>query len=258
MDPHASGQAMNKDDAQEQLVDKMRGGNYDDVFKSAMETSEKAGCEQMCLGGDGSITKADPTKAFKNIQQARQAQAAQIAEAQAPVYNEDEELQKLRAARKAALQTEQNYRRQGHGVLKELANEFEFIGVVKPHERAVVLLDEGGSTATEVGDALGELAKKHLEAQFCRIPLDKAGLLGYCVNIDEGLPMIYILKHGEVRMALPPRRLFEYSSASSPLFARNLQRLLRSCGAIGSGEDKGSSDEDYDSEEEDKQRRRRR
>jgi len=249
---------MNADDAQEQLVDKLRSGDYDGVIKSAQDTSSKTGADQMCLGEDGSIAKADPTKAYKHIHKARNAQAAQMAQAQIPVESEDDDLRKLREARKAQLQTESSFRRQGHGYLRELANECEFIGVVKPHERAVVLLDEGGSAASEVSDALAGLAKKHLEAQFCRIPIDKAGLLQTVVDLDEGLPIIFVLKHGAVRMSLAPRRLFEFSSASSPMFSRHLQRLLRSVGAIGSGEEKGSSDSEPDSGEEEQRRRRRR
>ena len=48
---------------------------------------------------------------------------------------------------------------------------------------------------------------KHVEAQFCHLEYTKAGLISAMVDLDEGLPVVFILKHGKVTHALPPARL---------------------------------------------------
>merc|ERR1712224_142460 len=122
----------------------------------------------------------------------------------------DDELQQIRAMRMAKMQQEQRLRQQGHGKLRELRNEADFIGVVKPRERAVVLLSDGVSDkrVPDVTTALEELAKKHVEAQFCHLEVENAGILSAMLDLDDGLPVVYVLKHGQVTASFPPRRLF--------------------------------------------------
>merc|ERR1712232_1405625 len=97
---------------------------------------------------------------------------------------------------------------------------------------------------------------KHVEAQFCHLELEKAGILSAILDLDEGLPVVFVLKHGQVTRALPPAQLFQFSSASSPMFAKHLASMLRRVGGIGSGTNT-NSDSECDSEEEDRRRRRR-
>mmetsp|Transcript_5434 Transcript_5434/g.16156 ORF Transcript_5434/g.16156 Transcript_5434/m.16156 type:complete len:234 (+) Transcript_5434:74-775(+) len=222
------------EDAAEALTDKLRSGEYGEV----VSTAQKAAEAQMCLRPGGGIAKADPYTAFAGVGQAPQGEE-----------DPDAELRRLRAARMAQMRDEHAWRRQGHGELRELADEREFVEAIKPHERAVVLLDDGRSAVgDDVRKALAKIAKAHLEAQFCRLPADRAFFLTHMVEL-EGLPTLFLLRDGEVTRHLPPSRLFEYASASSPLFAGHLVRLLHRAGALTSAE--GASD----SEDEDEDRR---
>merc|ERR1712187_206911 len=90
--------------------------------------------------------------------------------------------------------------------------------------------------------ALDNLAKKHVEAQFCSMEVEKAGIMSAILNLDEGLPVLFICKYGEVTSMLTPARLFEFSSAPSPLFGKHLASLLRKFGGIGSGVPDANSD----------------
>merc|ERR1712232_1016781 len=175
-----------------------------------------------------------------------------------PEPDEDDELQKIRAARIKQMQEAHRLLTQGHGKLRELNNEADFIGVVRPRERAVVLLSDENRdrTVPYVTRALEEIAKKHIEAQFCHLELAKAGILAHMVNLDEGLPVVYVCKYGEVTCALTPARLFEMSSASSPMFKRHLASILRKVGGIGSGADDANSDSGVDEDEQEDRRRR--
>merc|ERR1712227_1071893 len=98
--------------------------------------------------------------------------------------------------------------------------------------------------AEDVRRVLSRLATKHMEAQFCRLRADRAVFLTHMVEI-EGFPCIFVLRDGQVTRHLSPDRIFEYSSASSPLFAGHLARLLLKVGAITSAEEaEGSASED--------------
>merc|ERR1712217_422731 len=119
-------------------------------------------------------------------------------------------------------------------------DEKSFVEAIQPHERVVALLDdESSAVADDVRRCLESLAKKHLEALFCRLPADKAVFLTHMVEL-EGLPTIFVLRDGQVTRHLPPARLFEYASASSPLFKGHLVRLLHTADAVTSN-DKGSN-----------------
>mmetsp|Transcript_564 Transcript_564/g.1536 ORF Transcript_564/g.1536 Transcript_564/m.1536 type:complete len:161 (+) Transcript_564:373-855(+) len=151
---------------------------------------------------------------------------------------------KLRQARLAQLQQESIWKKQGHGSLRELADEKEFVETIAPHERALVLLDDGCSAAgEECRKVLGRLAASHLETQFCWLPANRAFFLTQMLDL-EALPTLFILSYGEVVQHLPPSRLFHFSSASSPLFSRHLTKLLYSMGTIECPDDDSVSSED--------------
>ena len=117
------------------------------------KASERQG--ELCVTLEGTVKRADPYVAFVK---------PEVAE------DEEDELMRLRRERKAQLQQESVWKKQGHGSLRELADEKEFVQTIAPHERALVLLDDGRSSAGEVcRKVLGRLASKHLEAQFCSL-----------------------------------------------------------------------------------------
>jgi len=223
-----------EDDAAEDLVDKLKGGDYADMIKSAQSAHEA----QLCLKADGGVSKSNPYTAFAG------------GAAQAPAEDDYEtDLRRAREARLAQLKEEQTWKIQGHGSLRELVNEREFVEIIGPHERGVMLLDDGHAPAAEdVKRALDRLAKTHMEAQFCRLPAERATFLTRMVEL-EGLPAIFVLHKGQVTRHLPPSRLFEYASASSPLFKGHLERLLHRAGALLSVDDGSSSEGDGSDDE---------
>jgi len=225
-----------EDDEAEDLVDKLRGGEFNDMIQAANQAQDA----QLCLQADGGVKRADPYTHF----------AGTAPPVQAKDSSGDDELKRAREARMAQLKHEHTWRQQGHGSLRELADEREFIEVIGPHERAVVLLDDGRAGAAEdVKRALDRLAKSHLEAQFCRLPVDRARFLTHMVEL-QGLPTIFVLRDGQVTRQLPPHRLFEYASASSPLFGKHLAKLLHRVDALMDSEGVSSSEDERDDDEE--------
>mmetsp|Transcript_59947 Transcript_59947/g.126914 ORF Transcript_59947/g.126914 Transcript_59947/m.126914 type:complete len:242 (-) Transcript_59947:94-819(-) len=233
---------MAADDQAEGLVDKLRGGDFDDMIKQANQATQAQMEQQLCLRSDGNIVKGDPYTAFAGV--------AQALENRKPVDDEDPqaELKRLRAQRLAQMQDEAVWRQQGHGSLRELKNEREFVECIQPHARAVVLLDDSRGPAEDVKRALDKLAKSHMEAQFCRLPVEKALFLTHMVEL-EGLPAIFVLHEGSVTRHLPPSRLFEFASGSSPLFPGHLAKLLHRVDAITSPDGASSGGESEDEEE---------
>ncbi|CAK9059298.1 unnamed protein product [Durusdinium trenchii] len=199
-------------DALETLTDKLRSGEFSEAISAAQRASEQG---PLCARADGGVKRADPYVAFAGVE--------------APVQvDEEDELTRLRRERKAQLQKEQIWKKQGHGALRELADEKEFVQSIAPHERAVMLLDDGGSAA-------GWLSA------------EKAFFLTQMIDL-QAFPTIFVLSYGEVTRHLPPSQLFCYSSASSPLFPKHFRSLLHRSGAIEhaedseSGSDAGESD----------------
>jgi len=258
------GKKMHADDAHFDMLDKLRHDNFSGMIKQANEAhgqqidQMEQVKDQLCLGSDGSITKANPLTAYRGLGAQRAAAQKPGEPFKAPEPTEDDELKALRARRLAEMQQEKTWRASGHGKLRELNNEADFIGVVQPRERAVVLLSDSmhDKEAPEMVEAMEKLAVKHVEAQFCHLEYSKAGLIGAMVDLDEGLPVVFVLKHGKVTRSMPPGTLFQFSSASSPMFAKHLASMLRRVGGIGSGTNT-NSDSECDSEEEDRRRRRR-
>lgn len=227
------------DDHAEGLVDKLKGGDYKDMVKTAQSAHDaQQAAQQLCLDAAGGVSKASPYTAF-----------AGMGQQQAPVEDElDVELRRAREARRAQLRAEQTWKQQGHGTLRELRDETEFVEIIGPHERGIMLLDDGRDPAGEdVKRALDRLAKSHMEAQFCSLPADRAHFLTRMVEL-ESLPAIFVLQQGQVTRHLPPRRLFEFASASSPLFKGHLETLLHKVGALLNAE--GSDSEGEGSEDE--------
>lgn len=91
-------------DALESLTDKLRSGEFSDAIAAAQRATEQAEGAQLCLQADGGVKRADPHYAF-------------VGEAAAPVDEEDE-LMRLRRERKAQLQKESVWKKQGHGCRK--------------------------------------------------------------------------------------------------------------------------------------------
>eukprot|EP00927_Polykrikos_kofoidii_P021667 TRINITY_DN2043_c0_g1_i1.p1 TRINITY_DN2043_c0_g1~~TRINITY_DN2043_c0_g1_i1.p1 ORF type:complete len:251 (-),score=57.26 TRINITY_DN2043_c0_g1_i1:138-890(-) len=237
----------NEEDA-EALVDKLRGGDYKDLVKSAQNTQEA----QLCLQANGNVVKADPHSAFVKGGAAPPPPAPP-----APKEDPEDELRKLRRARLAQLKEEQGWKAQGHGSLRRLADEREFVEIIGPHARGIVLLDDGSYASQEVFKALERLAPRHLEAQFCSLPADRALFLTRMVELD-GLPAIFICREGQVTRQLSPSILFQEASASSPLFGSHLARLLLFVDAITPGADgKLESGSEYGSDDEEVPSRRR-
>lgn len=238
------GAAGEEDDA-EGLLDKLKGGEYADVVATATASQQA----QMCVGPGGTISKQDPRTAFaisKDDPRVLQQQPE----------DRDAELKRLRQARMKQMQEEEVWRQQGHGSLRELADEREFIEAIKPHERALVLLDDDSAgVQEEVRQVLEQLSRRHLEAQFCRLRVDRATFLTHMIEL-RGLPTLLLLRHGEVVRHLSPENLFEYASASSPLFRGHLSRTLLRLGALLE-EGGGSSDEGEESYDDIRRNQRR-
>mmetsp|Transcript_36233 Transcript_36233/g.82061 ORF Transcript_36233/g.82061 Transcript_36233/m.82061 type:complete len:302 (-) Transcript_36233:11-916(-) len=233
--------AMNDADEDEALADKKRGEEYSKPIKAEDAKADKA-ASQLCLQADGSVMRGNPLSHF--------AKYAQTQVQPVPKENDpDEELRRLRAARVAQMQEESVWRAQGHGRLRELEDEAEFIKAIKPHERALVLLHDGSSAVSDdVRTSLEALAPRSLEAQFCCLHARKAFFLTQMVNL-QGLPAIFILREGKVVQHLPPAALFANSSASSPLFKQHLRRLLRAADVLlDLGDDDGDASEESEGE----------
>merc|ERR1719476_390877 len=105
------------------------------MIKTAEQAQEAQA--QLCLRSDGGVTRADPHTAFAGVA------AAQALRAPKDEDDPDAELRRAREARMAQMKNEHTWRQQGHGSLRELANEREFVEAIGPHERAIVLLDDG-------------------------------------------------------------------------------------------------------------------
>lgn len=244
-------------DNEESLVDKLRSGDYAEIIASAQKGHEaQQAAAQLCLQKDGGVVKADPhSYAFHKGKAEKEDPNKEWDFKGKEESSYEDDLKKLREARMQQMRDEQRWRKIGHGDLRELADEREFLSAIKPHERAVVLLDDGRAVASDVLRALTRLAKKHLESQFCRLPSDKAFFLTHMVEL-EGLPAIFIVEEGQVTKQLSPSTLFEYSSASSPLFIKHLAKALLRVGGISNAEAGSSCSED--DEEEDTYARRKR
>ena len=212
-------------DALEALSDQLRSGEFSEAIAVAQRASEQQQeLRELCVRPGGGVTRCDPHTAFV-----------------APVEEEDE-LMRLRRERKAQLQRESVWKGQGHGFLKELADEKEFVESIAPHERAVVLLDDGNAAGQACRKWLQRLAPRHLEAQFCWLPAERAFFLTQMVDL-EALPTLFVLSYGAVTRHLPPSQLFCHASASSPLFPKHFQSLLHRSGVIQQPEDIESAED---------------
>jgi len=214
-------------DAVEDLTDKLKSGNFSEAITAAQKANE-ATEQQLCLQAGGGVKRGDPLTAFAQMQE----------------QDPEDELKRIREARKAQMKSEETWKKQGHGSLRHLQDEKEFVEIVAPHERGLLLLDDGLSPAgEECKKALDRLAPRHLEAQFCWLHADRAVFLMHMVKL-EGLPAMFVLNRGEVTRHLPPALLFRYSSASSPLFAGHLSKLLHQVGVIFNADDFGEDSDD--------------
>eukprot|EP00392_Amoebophrya_sp_AT5.2_P005237 g5246.t1 len=160
-----------------------------------------------------------------------------------------DELTLLREKRKAQMRREQamnqHWKKLGHGVLREIASEREFFTEVKPHERSLVLIHDGAASKT-IKDMLGQLATKHMETGMFHLEEQKAFFMLQLLDIpDGGLPVLFILRHGEVICRISRGILLDRQ-----MDARKLEKVLKSRDAFGEGEN--GADDDESSEEEGK------
>ncbi|CAD7961092.1 unnamed protein product [Amoebophrya sp. A120] len=168
---------------------------------------------------------------------------------------EMDELALLREKRKEQLRREQqmtqHWKSQGHGVLRDIASEREFFQQVKPHERSVVLLysNSGVRNTAKIRDILASLAKKHLETQVFQLEEQKAHFMLQLLDVpDGGLPILFLLRHGEVIC-----RISRGIICDDSLTERKLEKLLKTRDAFGEGtvssdDEANNSDEQEDSD----------
>lgn len=83
-------------DALESLTDKLRSGEFSDAIAAAQRATEQQG--QLCLQPNGGVKRADPHSAFVAVEAAPE---------------EEDELMRLRRERKAQLQKESVWKKQG-------------------------------------------------------------------------------------------------------------------------------------------------
>ena len=92
-------------DALESLTDKLRSGEFSEAIAAAQRATEQTEqTSQLCLQADGGVKRADPHYAFVGVETA-------------PVDEEDE-LTRLRRERKAQLQKESVWKKQGGAAAK--------------------------------------------------------------------------------------------------------------------------------------------
>eukprot|EP00928_Gymnodinium_smaydae_P027712 TRINITY_DN21337_c0_g1_i1.p1 TRINITY_DN21337_c0_g1~~TRINITY_DN21337_c0_g1_i1.p1 ORF type:complete len:196 (+),score=36.61 TRINITY_DN21337_c0_g1_i1:46-633(+) len=160
---------------------------------------------------------------------------------------DDSELQRLRAVRISQLQREQEWRQSGQGKLRELADEVDFLEVLQPRERGVCLIcDRTAESSSDLLDAFEELARRHVETQVCHLEFENAGLLAHAVDLDGGLPVVFVVHCGKVAASFSPAVLFEKYFAESPRFQAHLTTLLRNAGGLSA--DAALEDEDSDAD----------
>mmetsp|Transcript_38852 Transcript_38852/g.77056 ORF Transcript_38852/g.77056 Transcript_38852/m.77056 type:complete len:199 (+) Transcript_38852:78-674(+) len=158
--------------------------------------------------------------------------------------SDDDELKQIRRARIAQILQEQSWRDAGQGSLRELGDEVEFLDVLQPRERGVCLVCDGATERfAEILDLLEVLAKKYLGTQFCHLELENAGVLADAMDLENGIPVVFVVKHGKVVSSLSPAKLFERGPSGSPKFRRHFLSLLRASGGIDRG---GAPDSDSD------------
>ncbi|CAD7970031.1 unnamed protein product [Amoebophrya sp. A25] len=155
-----------------------------------------------------------------------------------------DELTLLREKRKAQMRREaqmaQHWKKLGHGSLRDIASERDFFTEVKPHERSVVLIHDTGRPGA-VSSYLRELAPKHLETGIFQLAETKAYFLLQMLDIpDGGLPLLFVLRHGEVICRISRGILCDPSMTT-----RKLERLLKARDAFGEGGKDDSSDGEH-------------
>ena len=215
-------------DALEALTDQLKSGEFSEAIAVAQRASEQQQeLRELCVRPSGLVARGDPHTAF----------------VQPVALDEEAELLRLRRERRAQLQRESAWKGQGHGFLKELKDEKEFVESIAPHESAVVLLDDGNAACQVCRKWLARWAPQHLEAHFCFLKAENAFFLTQMIHL-EALPTLFVLSYGEVTKHLPPSQLFCHASASSPLFPKHFQSLLHRSGVIQQPEEIDSEDSD--------------
>jgi len=229
---------------QEALVDKLRGGDFDQLVDGSMQMMEKQLEQQqdaLCLGADGEVYKGNPLEvrgtSSQNVSKENNGQ-----EMDAPERLGMDDLEKIRLARIEEMKKEKlmrdHWKAQGHGRYREIENERTFFKEVGPHERAVCLIHEDNDDlGNHLHTELGALAESHLETAFLRLRESKAHFMVQMLDL-EGLPSLFILRHGKVTESVGPSALRRCKTSAS------VRRLLWSHDVLGVGDSHSEFSED--------------
>lgn len=230
-------------DAQEALVDKLRGGDFDQLVDGSTKMMEKQMEQQMeqqlCLQADGDIVKGNPFDVCKpGKRTSADADGNSTSDDCPPLLD----LEQIRQARIAEMKTQKkmndHWRSLGHGRYREIDDERAFFKEVAPHERvACVIHAEYDDLQNSLHESVDRLAEKHMETAFLRLRENKAHFMMKMVDFGN-LPCILVLRHGKVTTCLGARRLRGLSYSQ-------LERLLWSQDVLGVGD---YSDENSDSD----------
>lgn len=113
------------------------------------------------------------------------------------------DFEKLRETRlkqlKKLQQQKQNWLSQGHGEHTELSDEKEFFDVSKKSENIVCLFYKDDSPRSKIADHhLKILAKKHIEAKFCKLNVERCPFLTERLRIRI-IPTIALVVNGKTK-----------------------------------------------------------
>jgi len=221
------------DEQQEALVDKLRGGDFNQLIDGSLQMMEKQmeQEQQLCLTADGGVYKGNPLetrgKPSQNV-------AKENNDPDSAGRLDADDLESIRRARIEEMKREKlmkdHWRSQGHGRYREIENERSFFTEVGPHERAVcVVHGDNDDLGNDLHTELGALAESHLETAFLRLRESKAHFMLQMLDL-EGLPSIFILRHGKVTTSIGPSVLRRCTTSAS------VRRLLWSHDVLGVGD----------------------
>lgn len=266
---------------EEMLIDKLKGGDFDEVCDKATKTMEKQK-EFMCLINDKKqFSMEDNLDRITRIAGQRAEEEAftiELGKSSKKVVNtderqfnsslrtdlleteEDSDLLALRRNRMEQMRREklmhEEWRKKNHGKLNLLADEKQFFTDVKQHERSILVIHPNtpqyaidgtaGTNRISASDKcrfmefLPPLANKHLETMFFHLHAEKARTLMMFLDLGgEGLPVLYILRHGEVICRISQSLLEDPEMTSA-----KLEKLLIARDAFGFGARWGGDDSD--------------
>ncbi|XP_067137910.1 thioredoxin domain-containing protein 9 [Centruroides vittatus] len=116
---------------------------------------------------------------------------------------DEDDLEALRRRRLEELKKQEKLKREwlskGHGEYDEIAEEKEFFDICKKSENVVCHFYKPSTFRCQIVDKhLSILAKKHIEAKFCKLNVERAPFLTDRLKIRI-LPTIALCKNGKVK-----------------------------------------------------------